>query len=106
MIRPEIKHLIEKAIYDEQHHIVTEKPMFHSNHEAWAVLEEEIEEAELECLAIENWIEDVWIAVKNDEDPHEEISELIKHAKLLASEAIQVAAVGEKFFLRKGEKNE
>ena len=106
MIRAETKHLIDRAVYDEQHYAVTEKPLFHSDHEAWAVLEEEIEEAEIECIAIENWMEDLWVAIKNEEAPYEEVNELIKHAKLLAAEAIQVAAVGEKFFLRKGEKNE
>ena len=44
MIRQTTKYFVDKAIEDELHYAVTERPMFHSDHEAWAVLNEELEE--------------------------------------------------------------
>lgn len=70
---------------------------FNSLHEGYAVLKEEIEEAEEELQRINGKFNAVWGAVRRDEFPKESIHLLKHHAELLACEAIQVAAVAQKF---------
>lgn len=106
MIREQTKYLVDKAVYDECHHIITEKPLFHSDHEGYAVLLEEVEEVEVELKAIKEALQDTWEHIKVDRPPYKEIEQLKRRAKMLAAEAVQVVAVTDKFFVRKGEKNE
>lgn len=68
---------------------------YHSNHEAYAVLLEEIEEAEEELNYIQNHMTMIWDAVKTDND-----NEVKSNARIialdaveLAKEAVQIAAV-------------
>ena len=106
MIREQTKYFIDKAIYDECHHIITEKPLFNSDHEGYAVLLEEIEEAETELKHIKQDIQDTWTSIKSDKPPYKEIEQLKQRAKMLAAETIQIIAVTDKFFIRKGEQHE
>lgn len=106
MIREQTKYLVDKAVYDECHHIITEKPLFHSDHEGYAVLLEEVEEAKTELKYLEQDLQDAWASIKADNPPYKEIEQLKRRAKMLAAEAVQVVAVTDKFFVRKGEKNE
>lgn len=103
MIRPEINYLIDRAVYDEQHYIVTEKPQYHNDHEAYAVLLEEVEEVKTELEEIVYRLRLAWNKIKEDEPPCKEVASIKRYAKRLAAEAVQAAAVSEKFFLRKGE---
>lgn len=72
---------------------------FHSLHEGWAVLKEEIEEAHDDLLNAELFLQRMWRGVKEDdaEKCKGEALRIETFAKHLAAEAIQVAAMAEKF---------
>ena len=84
----------EYSLASEQH-----GAKFHSPHEAYAVIKEEIEEAYTELSEVCRLLEDVyWHCVKdNDIEPIEAICNSINiHAQNLAAESIQVAAMAHK----------
>lgn len=80
---------------------------FNSPHEGYAVILEEVEELELETEKIKNYIKCLWEAIKSDDDLSVvdfAISNLRMHAIFAVCEAIQVAAMCDKFKnLQKGE---
>jgi len=71
---------------------------FHSLHEGWAVLKEEIEEAHKELIDTEFNLTQMWKAVKTDNDAAAQnaVRKVEKAAVRLAAEAIQVAAMARK----------
>lgn len=71
-------------------------PPFNSNHEGYAVLLEEVEEAEYEMDMVKSSLNYVWGAVKTD-IPIIPVEDVKKYAVRLACEAIQVAAMCDKF---------
>lgn len=71
-------------------------PLFHSPHEAYAVIAEEQDECSAEMCALKNAIWKVWQKVKSDDDYSEWLDLAEKHAIDLAREAIQVAAMCKK----------
>lgn len=71
-------------------------PLFHSPHEAYAVIAEEQEECSAEMCALNNAIWDMWQKVKHDEDYSVWLKLAEGHAINLAREAIQVAAMCKK----------
>lgn len=71
---------------------------FHSPHEGYAVLLEEVEEAKAELASVENFMRSIWSGVRND-DPDRVYTwahYLENTAVQLAAEAIQVAAMARK----------
>ena len=77
---------------------------YHSEHEAWAVLSEEVEEANEAFLKIGNITRILWHYVRkankteDDQRHHAENLRYLKdHAQELAIEAVQIAAVAQKF---------
>lgn len=74
-------------------------PMFHSDHEGWAVLQEEIEEVTDFMQSVHINSKNLWDAVKNDsEDISCEMAHHIRHlAEYAAAELIQVVAMCDKF---------
>lgn len=70
-------------------------PMFHSAHEGWAVIREEMSEAEAERYLLDRWIEErLWNEVKGDlQIPKEDLKEMQYRAVHMAVEAIQLAAM-------------
>ena len=71
---------------------------FKSRHEAWAVLREEVIEAREELEAVEDGLEVLDLMVRLDkETDYAEIKSVFTHAKLLAMEAVQVAAMALKW---------
>lgn len=108
MIRSTTRYFIDKAIEDEFRYTVRDKPLFSSDHEAYAVLLEEWEELEDEFEHAEMCIGCLWSWIK-DEDQDEILAwkqDMHKAIKDLIAEAVQVAAMLEKFSVREGEKNE
>ncbi len=69
---------------------------FTSYHEGYAVLLEEIEEAEAELHRLERAVRHLWAAIKNDDMLTLYPYEVKRHAVLAAAELVQVAAMAEK----------
>lgn len=84
---------VELTRANEQH------PLFHSPHEGIAVIEEEIHEARAEMLMLYKKLEESKHRVWNDEDV--DVWEMRHISKMLACEAIQVAAMCEKYEMSK-----
>jgi hypothetical protein len=69
---------------------------FNSQHEGYAVILEEVQEAKEELDRVEQKLKLVWGATRRDEYPAEAIQMLNHYAKLVACEAIQAAAMAQK----------
>ena len=69
---------------------------FHSAHEAYAVIQEEVDEAKDAMGYVEEWMRFVWDRVKKDIEEPELFVHLKEYAMAVACEAIQVAAMAEK----------
>lgn len=74
----------------------TNFPQFNSKHEGYAVLLEEVEEAECEMEAVKSAIDLLWFAIKSDME-NMPVRDVRTCAVSLACEAIQVAAMCDKF---------
>ena len=74
---------------------------FHSLHEGWAVLLEEVEEAAQEMDAVRHLTQTAWESVKLDSaaNVYYHAKDAEKRAVYLAAEAIQVAAMARKLAL-------
>lgn len=70
---------------------------YHSTHEAYAVLKEEVEEAEQELQNIKTMLEETWKAIKKNESITSSLVTLALSAEWLSLEAAQVHAVANKF---------
>lgn len=82
--------------------------MFQSDHEGYAVLKEEVEEAETDLMDIKDILSVLWRYIKrNVEVPKKQQVELVKMCAIeLAVEAIQVAAMAQKFIDSKRKQKE
>ena len=75
-------------------------PTYASEHEAWAVLREEIEEADEEQKTIQYCSEALWHAIRNGNEQERSkscLAYILEHAQNLATEAVQIAAVAQKY---------
>ena len=77
-------------------------PQFHSQHEGWAVLKEEAEEAEEEVSKMKLLLECAWGNITSDLPANEDIRCLKQNAINAACEAIQAAAVCQEFLDMEG----
>lgn len=77
-------------------------PQFHSSHEGWAVIQEEIEECGDELTAIFEAQKEAWEEIRADKKPNVNIAFVYGHAINLACEAIQEAAMCKKFLNLEG----
>lgn len=95
-----IKQDVEKLVQKELVSANRRFPMFRSDHEGAAVICEEIQEAEYELERVRDRFQELWRAVKCDMSS-EWISKIntviMNRAVNLACEAIQVAAMAQKF---------
>nr|DAG76634.1 MAG TPA: hypothetical protein [Caudoviricetes sp.] len=90
-----------QALVDEELKEANEKyPLFHSYHEAYAVILEELEETEENVKAMGYCIQAMWDYVKRDKEPRKSVENLKNFALNTAAEAIQVAAMCDKVLLK------
>ena len=71
----------------------------HSDHESYAILLEEMEEAENELYRVEKYMKEFWEQVKGDYPPYGKFTccgDMERSAMLCACEMIQVAAMAKK----------
>ncbi|CAJ0592329.1 unnamed protein product [Cylicocyclus nassatus] len=90
---------IEEALEIELEN-AKEQGEYHSNHEAYAILKEEIEEADIELARMRNFFEMAWGEIRSDWDDERirnRIEEVKFYAILAAQELIQVAACAKKW---------
>lgn len=73
-------------------------PPFHSLHEGWAVLHEEVEETREALIKMGLAEKNLWEAIRNNypASTHYEVLRVMEHAYQTAAEAIQVAAMAQK----------
>ena len=92
-----IKSGVEKLVQKELGAANQKFPVFHSDHEGAAVIFEEMQETENELKNVQEYFKALWESVKQNVDA-EWCGESIKIASAnLACEAIQVAAMAQKF---------
>ena len=92
-----VKSDVEKLVQKELESANQKFPMFRSDHEGAAVVCEEMQETENELKNAQEYFKALWESVKQNVDA-EWCAESIKIASVnLACEAIQVAAMAQKF---------
>ena len=94
-----VKQDVEKLVQKELESANQRFPMFRSDHEGAAVILEEIEEAESEMRGVNRHFAGVWHSVKSDEriKSYQYMNKIKNRAVNLSCEAIQVAAMAQKF---------
>ena len=83
-------------------------PQLHSEHEGWAVMQEEAEELREECDSIELAMEQLWHRIRDGIPTAQYVPLVEQYAVAAACEAIQVAAMAQKYLdmLERMEKEE
>lgn len=92
-IRKDVESLVKKELESANKMF----PLFRSRHEGCAVIAEEIQESEFELESLNERFKAVWSFTKHDSYGENAINELRNIAVSLAIEAIQVAAMAQKF---------
>lgn len=87
---------IEELVVQELDEANKKYPLFHSPHEAYAVVMEEVDEMFFEAQCVRAEIETMWRDVKADRNIEEMAKRIYDRAIFAAQEAIQVAAMCEK----------
>ena len=101
-----VKEDVEKLVQKELESANQRFPMFRSDHEGAAVILEEIEETHSEMLDMELNYKSLWQTIKENFINTASYAELIfDDAINLACEAIQVAAMAQKFIDSQKERN-
>lgn len=99
MIATKAKESIDQAVCYELQNIVKEYgPTYHSTHEGYAVLKEEVEEAAEDMKQMEQKLEHLWETIKINFSVDDELTRLKAVAVALAGEAVQCAAALGKLF--------
>ena len=88
---------VEKLVQKELESASQKFPVFHSDYEGAAVIFEEIEESEKELKSIQNVFDELWYTVKSNESSEPWVSRIRTYSINLVCEAIQVAAMAQKF---------
>lgn len=93
------KKYVETAIKAETFEAIKNHgPKYNSNHEAYAVLKEEVDEARDNQIMIRNYLFKSWEQVKLNDDElfKSDVSQLREYAENLVLEATQICAVCDK----------
>lgn len=100
MIDTEASKLITGAVEEELAHIrAVHGTQYNSLHEGYAVLLEEVEEAENELERVKEELSDLWLCIKqnDNEGAVNALRRIATHSHFLIQESVQVAAVTNKF---------
>ena len=98
MIAEEATKSIEQAVLHEFRNIVKKYgPTYNSEHEGYAVLLEEVEEACEDADFLQDTMKRLWLSIRQNNFSNYELSQVYNLAKALAEESVQVAAVCERF---------
>ena len=98
MIAEKAAESINQAVaYELQNIVKNHGAVYASEHEGYAVLLEEVDEAGDALTDVEKKLTDIWLSIKSNELKMFDIHLLQEFAKGLAEEAVQVAAVCERF---------
>ena len=94
-----------RALVDKELAAANERfPQFHSAHEGWAVIKEEMEETEEELAKMKIYLAGAWGNITSDVQANSDIESLKQRAINAACEAVQVAAMCQKFLEMEGKK--
>ena len=90
-----------QALADEELKEANEKyPLFHSDHEAYAVILEEFEECSEEVSGMYLWIAKMWGKIRDNDEIESTMTAIKYHALHAAAESIQVAAMCDKAVMK------
>ena len=92
-IKSDVENLVQKELESANKRF----PLFRSDHEGAAVILEEIEEAQEDMNNVQDNFLDLWKSVKRNSEPEYHAESVYICAVSLAIEAIQVAAMAQKF---------
>lgn len=109
LLHTPMEELVQMLVQHELEKANAKFPPFFDEMHGWAVLKEEIEEADEELVNIKRWHDQIWIAIRGNRKLHSDYIRLIKTlAKKLMVEAAQVAAMADKYeaMLERNEKKE
>ena len=109
LLQIRMEELVPMLVQHELEKANAKFPQFASDMEGWAVLKEEIEEANEELVNIKRWHDQIWIAIRGNRKLHSDYIRLIRTlAQRLMVEAAQVAAMAAKYeaMLERNEKKE
>ena len=90
------KKIIHTLIQEELEEANQIHPLFQSPHEAYAVILEELEEAEEELECCRRLLEEAWVRCRSDCGMVDIMYKLKGHAVFAAQEIIQLAAMADK----------
>lgn len=97
MIAEKATECIEQVVCHELRNIVKKYgPTYHSEHEGYAVLLEEVEEAGEAAEFMQDSLKRLWASIRANDFSNFELAQIHEYAKGLAEEAVQVAAVCER----------
>lgn len=85
-VSAEVKALVYKELASANERF----PQFHSEHEGWAVMQEE-------CASIEMAMEQLWHRVRDGIPTAQHVALVEQYAEAAACEAVQVAAMARKY---------
>ena len=100
VVENDIRALVDKELAEANERF----PQFHSQHEGYAVILEEVDELGDEVDAIEGHMRDQWSNIRANEASLYAIKSIESRAVRAACEAIQVAAMCRKFLEMEGKR--
>lgn len=92
-VSEDVKMLVEKELEAANERF----PQFHSEHEGWAIITEEVEELGEESESIEMAMEQLWHRIRDGIQTATHVALVEQYAEAAACEAIQVAAMDRKY---------
>ena len=98
MIADKANEAIQQAVcYELQNIVKNHGAVYASEHEAYAVLLEEVEEAKEEYKCMKIWLKAAWRNIRDNQNLDITVKEIKEHAMELIKESVQCAAVCERF---------